>query len=129
MTHEEAARKIEVILAHAWMVRTFLKHAEEVQDDPELLEVPRTIFDYCRAVEPAAQRGDWAHFIHRARGKLGKLRKASEALSTGYTRVSAHTNFQMASVSLAACVSAISDVLAQAPVGNPPTGNLATEGD
>lgn len=124
MTHEEAARRLEVILAHAWMVRTFLKHADEIQDDDELLEVPRAIFDYCRAVEPAAQRGDWPSYVHRARGKLSKLRKASETLTANYKRVSAHTNFEMAGVSLAGCVAAITEVLEQAPKGLPPAGDV-----
>src|SRR3712207_3306693 len=53
MTPDEAMRRINVLLAHAWMVRTFLKHADEIQDDEEMLEVHRMIFDYCRAVEPA----------------------------------------------------------------------------
>ena len=58
MTPEEAVERLNVILAHAWMVRTFLKHADEIQDDEELLEVPRTVFDYVRMVEPSYQRGD-----------------------------------------------------------------------
>ena len=57
MTPEQAIERLDVVLAHAWMVRTFLKHAEEIQDDESFLEVPRTIFDYCRAVEPARERG------------------------------------------------------------------------
>ena len=56
MTPEEAVRRINVQLAHAWMVRTFLKHADEIQDDADMLEVPRMIFDYCRAVEPSHAR-------------------------------------------------------------------------
>ena len=54
MTPEEAMERLQIVLAHAWMVRTFLKHSEEVQGDPEMLEVHRMIFDYCRAVEPAS---------------------------------------------------------------------------
>ena len=58
MTAEEAMNRLQGLLAHLWMVRTFLKHADEIQDDEELLDVPRTLFDYVRAVEPAAQRND-----------------------------------------------------------------------
>ena len=58
MSPEEAVGRLNAILAHAWMVRTFLKHADEIQDDEELLEVPRTVFDYVRMVEPSYQRGD-----------------------------------------------------------------------
>ena len=52
MTPEEAVARLNVILAHAWMVRTYLKHADEIQEDEELLAVPRTIFDFVRALEP-----------------------------------------------------------------------------
>ena len=58
MTPEQAMDRINIVLAHAWMVRTFLKHADEVQGDTEMLEVHRMIFDYCRAVEPSYQRRD-----------------------------------------------------------------------
>jgi hypothetical protein len=120
MTHEEAARRIDVVLAHAWMVRTYLKHADEIQEDEEFLEVPRTIFDYCRAVEPASQRHDFVRYIHRARGKLSKLRKAAEFFAANYQRVTDHTNWKMASMSLTGCVRAIEDILEQVPKGVPP---------
>src|SRR5207248_10512551 len=43
MTPTEAVERLNVLLAHAWMVRTFLKHADEIQEDEELLDVPRTL--------------------------------------------------------------------------------------
>ncbi|MGL4423050.1 MAG: hypothetical protein ACRCZF_20470, partial [Gemmataceae bacterium] len=58
MTPEAALARCETILAHAWMIRTFLKHAEEIQASAEMLEVPRTLYDCIRAVEPAKERGD-----------------------------------------------------------------------
>ena len=115
MTAEEAVERLNGVLAHAWMVRTFLKHADEVQEDEELLDVPRTIFDYCRAVEPAHQRGDVKDYLHRARGKLPKLRRVAELFAREYRRVSAHTNFEMAALSLSACVRQIDEVLAALP--------------
>src|SRR3954469_21140926 len=105
--------QINTVLAHAWMVRTFLKHADEIQDDAELLDVPRTVFDYIRAVEPSYQRQDAKEYVHRARGKLPKLRRAAEYFAQEYQRVSDHTNFQMAALSLSACVRRIEEVLAQ----------------
>ena len=54
MTPEQALEKLNAILAHAWMVRAFLKHADEIQEDEAMLDVHRVIFDYVRAVEPAA---------------------------------------------------------------------------
>lgn len=104
--------RLSTIFAHLWMVRTFLKHADEIQEDENLLDVPRTIFDYIRATEPAFQRGDVAEYLHRARGKLPKLRQAAELFAADHRRVSDHTNFQMAAMSLSGCVREIEDTLA-----------------
>jgi hypothetical protein len=114
---EEAVRRLDAVLAHAWMVRTFLKHADEIQDDEELLAVPRTIFDYVRAVEPASQRGDFKEYLHRIRGKLPKLRRVAELFAAEHRRVSDHTNFQMAAASLTACVRRIEEILAEVRPG------------
>lgn len=112
MTASEAVERLQGTLAHLWMVRTFLKHAEEIQDDEELLDVPRTLFDYVRAVEPAAQRNDPKEYLHRIRGKLPKLRRVADLLHREFRRVSAHTNFEMADLSLTACVRQIDEILA-----------------
>jgi hypothetical protein len=112
MTPEEAVRRLQGTLAHLWMVRNFLKHADEVQEDETLLEVPRALFDHTRAVEPAFQRGDWKDYLLRLKGKLPKLRKAAETLAAEWRRVSSHTNFEMASASLTEAVERIAEVLA-----------------
>jgi hypothetical protein len=125
MSPDEAVERLTTILAHAWMVRTFLKHADEIQDDEELLGVPRTIFDYVRAVEPAYQRQDAKEYLHRIKGKLPKLRRAAELFAAEYRRASDHTNYQMAALSLTACVKEIEAVLAavqaSAPAPAPPS--------
>jgi hypothetical protein len=115
VTPSEAMERINVILAHAWMVRAFLKHADEVQDDADMLDVHRTIFDYTRAVEPSFERKDAAEYLHRARGKLPKLRKSAEFFAREYKRVSDHTNFQMAAMSLQGVVRQIEEILASVP--------------
>lgn len=112
MSPADAMERINTVLAHAWMVRTFLKHADEIQDDEELLEVPRMIFDYVRAVEPSYERKDAKEYLQRAGGKLSKLRRVAKTFASEYRRVSDHTNFQMAARSLAACVSEIEEILA-----------------
>ena len=114
MSPEEAVERLNVVLAHAWMVRTFLKHADEIQDDEELLDVPRTLYDSIRAVEPALQRGDAAEYLRRLGGKLPKLRRAAELLEREYKRVSDHTNFQMAVLSLTGGVRQLEEVLTAA---------------
>jgi hypothetical protein len=114
MSPEAAMERIHLILAQAWMVRQFLKHAEEVQEDEEMLEVHRMIFDYIRAVEPSYQAKDAAEYLHRARGKLPKLRRVAEYFTAEHKRVSDHTNFEMAATSLRFCVQQIEEVLAAA---------------
>jgi hypothetical protein len=121
MTQQEAVERLTAVLAHAWMVRTFLKHADEIQDDEELLDVPRTIFDYVRAVEPAYQRQDYKDYLRRIRGKLPKLRRVAELFAAQHRRVSDHTNFQMAAVSLTGCVKEIEAILADLQTSQPPS--------
>jgi len=104
MQPEAAMERINDLLAHAWMVRTFLKHADEIQEDEELLQVHRMIFDYIRALEPSYQKRDAGEYLRRAKGKLPKLRRVAELLAAEFKRVSDHTNFVMASASLTACV-------------------------
>ncbi len=126
MTPEEAVERINIVLAHAWMVRTFLKHADEIQDDEELLEVPRTLFDSIRAVEPSYQRKDHADYLRRIKGKLPKLRRVAELLAREHRRVSDHTNFQMAALSLSGCVRQLEEILAGVAKGTlPPAGQEA----
>lgn len=117
MTPEETVPKLEGVLAHVWMVRTFLKHAEEIADDEEFLDVPRTLFDVCRAVEPAQQRGDAKEYIHRLRGKLSKLRRAVTFFAENYQRVTDHTNWRMAALSLTTCVARLEEILEMVPKG------------
>ncbi|MBV9123559.1 MAG: hypothetical protein JO112_09395 [Planctomycetes bacterium] len=112
MTPPEAMERLQTVLAHAWMVRTFLKHAEEIQEDEDMLEVHRMIFDYVRAVEPSYQRQDAGEYLRRARGKLPKLRRVAEFFAREYSRITDHTNFQMAALSLTGCVRQIEEILA-----------------
>jgi hypothetical protein len=119
----EAVERINDIMAHAWMVRNFLKHADEVQENVEMLEVHRVIFDTIRALEPSYQNKDATEYLRRARGKLSKLRKAAEYFTANYRSVSDHTNFEMAARSLAGCVRAIEEVLACVGQNSDPEGS------
>jgi hypothetical protein len=65
MTPDEAVARLNTVLAHAWMIRTFLKHADEIQQSEEMLDVPRTLYDSIRDVEPAFERGDLADYLRR----------------------------------------------------------------
>lgn len=115
MSPEEAMEKINVVMAHAWMVRNFLKHADEVQENEEMLDVHRTVFDFIRAAEPSYLRKDAKEYLHRVRGKLSKLRRVAEYLEREWRNVSSHTNFEMAARSLNGCVAHIEETLAQVP--------------
>ena len=112
MTPAEAVDRLNVLLAHLWMVRTYLKHADEVTEDEQLVEVPRLLYDSIRAVEPAFLAGDHATYLRRLKGKLPKLRKVAELFAREYKRVSAHTNFEMASISLSGAVRQMEEVFA-----------------
>src|SRR4051812_6365079 len=112
MTPAEAVERLNVLLAHLWMVRTFLKHADEVMEDEQLVEIPRLLYDSIRAVEPAFLKGDTATYLRRLKGKLGKLRKGADLFAQEYKRVSAHTNFEMASLSFAGAVKHMEEVFA-----------------
>ena len=112
MSPAEAADRLNVVLAHLWMVRTYLKHADEVVNDEELIEVPRLLYDSIRAVEPAYLKGETATYLRRLKGKLPKLRKGAELFAREYKRVSAHTNFEMASLSLSGAVQQMEEIFA-----------------
>ena len=112
MTPEEAVTRLNTLLAHAWMIRTFLKHADEIQESEEMLDVPRTLYDSIRAVEPAYQRGDSADYLRRLKGKLSKLRRAAEYFNAHFKDFSPHTNFEMAALSLTGVVRQMEEVFA-----------------
>jgi len=113
MSPEEAVSRLNTVLAHAWMIRTFLKHADEVQEDEGMLDVPRTLYDTIRAVEPALQRRDLADYLRRLKGKLPKLRRAAEHFAAHFRAFSPHTNFEMAAASLTGVVRQLDEVFAQ----------------
>ena len=110
MSPAEAVDRLNVLLAHLWMVRTFLKHADEVMEDEQLVEIPRLLYDSTRAVEPAYLAGDHATYLRRLKGKLPKLKRGAELFAREYKRVSAHTNFEMASLSFSGAVRQLEEV-------------------
>jgi hypothetical protein len=119
MTPEDAVERLHTILAHAWMVRTFLKHADEIQHHAEMLEVPRTLYDCIRAVEPARERGDIPDYLRRLKGKLPKLRRVAQYYRDHFREFSPHTNFEMASLSLLGVVRAMEEVFANVVIPPP----------
>ena len=112
MSPEEAVERLTAILAHAWMVRTFLKHADEIQHDADMLAVPRTLYDSIRAAEPAFERKDWGEYLRRLKGKLPKVRRAAEYFAANFRAFSPHTNYEMAALSLLGVVRQMEEIFA-----------------
>lgn len=104
-------RRIDALLSHVWVVRTFVKHSEEGEDDDELMEVVRTLYDYCLALGPAWNASDAEAYLKLARKKYGHLRDASRRFAELQPLVSDHTNFKMAVRSLATAVDDIGSLL------------------
>lgn len=94
--------RCDEILAHAWMVRTFIKHGEEIDDYPELMEIVRSVFDISRALE--TRQADPVGYLRMLNKKVGKLRKAAEQFAVDALKASTHTNFQQAVKSMSVCV-------------------------
>jgi len=105
-------RAIDQQMAHLWMVRTFLKHAEETEEDDELQEVARTLYDYMLALGPALQADDATAYLKQAKKKFKKLQKAIELFEEIQPEISSHTNFQMAAVSCRLVLDEVKKLLA-----------------
>jgi aminodeoxyfutalosine deaminase len=103
---------IDGLFAHLWMVRTFVKHAPETEDFPELMQVVRAIFDASRAVE--AHRADPADYVRMVRKKRVKLRSALEQFKKDAPLASDHTNFKMAVRSMEAALADLDRLLEKA---------------
>jgi hypothetical protein len=103
------ASLVDGLFAHLWMVRTFVKHAPEAEDFPELMQVVRAIFDASRAIE--AHREDPADYLRMVKKKRAKLRAAAEQFKKDAPLASDHTNFKMAVVSLEAALDALDRLL------------------
>ena len=84
------------VMAHGWMIRTFIKHSDEVEDYPELNELARTIFDVFRAVETQVE--DPQSYFKTVRKKLGRLSAAAEQFEKDAWHASTHTNFQQSAI-------------------------------
>ncbi len=109
--------RCQKVMAHAWMVRTFIKHSSEVEEFPELMEVARTVFDVSRALEARLQ--DPRGYFNVLRKKISRLREAASQFRTEASLASTHTNFQQAILSLDACVEELEHALSVAAVSSP----------
>jgi hypothetical protein len=111
MSPADAMVRLDTLLSHVWMVRAFLKHSEEAEEDEELAEVHRTLYDYMLALGGPLQAGDSAAYLKQANKKYNKLQRATEQFVQMQPEISNHTNFQMAARSLTAAVKEIGELL------------------
>lgn len=104
-------QEIDRQLAHVWMVRAFLKHSDEAQEDDELAEVHRELYDYMLALGGPLREGDPDRYLKLARKKFSKLKRAADRFAEIQPQISTHTNFQMAVASLQTAVLEIGRLL------------------
>ena len=100
-------RAIDDLLTHVWMVRTFLKHCDEAEDDEDLRDIVRDLYDFILAVGPIAETENSATTLKMAKKKLRRLKRATELYVEIQPEVSGHTNFEMAARSLRIAVDQI----------------------
>ena len=110
-TDAEFVEQIDSLLSHVWMIRAFLKHCEEAEEDDELREVQRTLYDYMLALGGPLRDGDHAKYLKQAKKKLKKLKNANELFQEIQPEISSHTNFQMAAASLKISVEQIDQLI------------------
>jgi tRNA U34 5-carboxymethylaminomethyl modifying GTPase MnmE/TrmE len=111
MNDLEKMQRIDGLLSHVWMVRTFIKHSEETEEDDELKEVHRELYDYMHALGPFLQTNDAPGFLKQARKKIKKLREATDLFLDIQPEISEHTNFKMAAISLRLAVMEVEQIL------------------
>lgn len=111
LTDEQRVRMIDELLSHVWMVRTFVKHSEEAEEDDELRDVHRDLYDYMLALGAPLKAGDHAKYLKVAKKKLKRLKAANELFTEIQPEISSHTNFQMAVQSLKLAVTRIVQIL------------------
>lgn len=111
MTPESAMTHIDAQLSHIWMVRTFLKHSEEAEEEEELREIHRDLYDVMLALGQPLSKNDAEAYLRQMRKKLGKLKKTRDRFLELQKEVSGHMNFQMAALSLDKAVAEVEEIL------------------
>ncbi|MGI9519464.1 MAG: amidohydrolase [Pirellulaceae bacterium] len=113
MTDAEKVARLDELISHIWMVRTFLKHCEEAEEDEELREVYRDLYDYMLALGGPTVQGDHTAYLKMAKKKLKRLRGALQLFEEIQPEISSHTNFQMAMTSLKTAVAEVETIVSE----------------
>ncbi len=111
----------QLAMAHAWMVRTFVKHSPEAEDFPELMGIARTIFDLSRALETRV--ADSSGYFRMLGKKLHRLRSAVDQFAIDAPQASTHTNFAQAVISIRGVLEALERLQQQSRQALPPAAN------
>jgi hypothetical protein len=111
MNSDDAMKAIEAQLSHIWMVRAFLKHCDEAEDDEELCDVFRGLYDFMLALGKSSEAEDSEAFMKMAAKKFAKLRKTCQLFFEIQPEISTHTNFKMASRSLRNSLEAVATTI------------------
>lgn len=118
MSADDAVSRCQTIFAHAWMVRTFVKHSEITEDFPELMQIVRTVFDTARAVD--SKVANPLEYLATLRKKIGKLRAAAIQFADDAPKASDHENFRQAVISIRSCIAEFDAILELFPPPKPP---------
>lgn len=113
MDPAQRMQRIDDLLTHVWMVRTFIKHSEEAEEDDELREIQRILYDYLLSLGSTWKAGDAEGYLRQARKKLAKLKTAVANFRELQPEISTHMNFQMAVRSLETAVADVEALLAE----------------
>jgi hypothetical protein len=123
LSPQQFVARCQKLMAHAWMVRTFIKHCEEVDDFPELSQIVRAVFDISRALDIRVDDPD--AYVRMLRKKLPRVRAAVEKFARDAPLASLHTNFQQAVVSIQSVADdlmhLVSALPAPLPAASPPS--------
>ncbi len=111
MTDTEKVARLDQLISHLWMVRTFLKHSEEAEDDDELADVHRDLYDYMLALGGPTQENDEQAYLKVAKKKFKLIKGARNLFLQIQPEISSHTNFRMAATSLNAAVDEIEQII------------------
>jgi hypothetical protein len=109
MSPAELVNECQNELAHAWVVRAFVRHSDEAEDFPEITGIGRAVFDVTRALETRVD--DPAGYFRMLRKKLGKFQRAIEQFAGEAPQVSTHTNFRQSVISMRAVGSRLERLL------------------
>ena len=76
----QRVRAIDTEVAHVWMIRTFLKHADESEEDEDLRDIVRDLYDFILAVGPVDEVEDPAGLSEDGQEETGQAPASHRAV-------------------------------------------------